>query len=55
MTAAVSAIVLAVGLLSIVVVDLLRQHGRILRTLHAFDGGEVNLAGSRSSPTARNP
>jgi len=40
-TAAVSAIVLAVGLLSIVVVDLLRQHGRILRTLHAFDGGEA--------------
>lgn len=41
MSAAVSAIVLATGLLCIVVVDLLRQHGRILRTLHELDGGEI--------------
>ena len=40
MSAAISAVVLAVLLLGIVVVDLLRQHGRILATLHELDGGE---------------
>jgi hypothetical protein len=39
-SAVVSALVLAVGLLCVVVVDLLRQHGRILRVLHELDGGE---------------
>ena len=40
MSAAISAVVLAVLLLGLVVVDLLRQHGRILATLHELDGGE---------------
>ena len=37
---AVSAILVATVLLVLVVVDLLRRHGRILRTLHELDGGE---------------
>ena len=40
MSAAVSAIVIATVLLVLVVIDLLRRHGRVLRTLHELDGGE---------------
>ena len=40
MSAAVSAIVIATVLLVLVVIDLLRRHGRVRRTLHERDGGE---------------
>jgi len=37
MDALIGAFVLAVALLVVVVIDLLRSHGRLLRTLHELD------------------
>ena len=53
MSEAVSALVIATALLIVVVVDLLRRHGVILRTMHELDGGEATSGDEPSSRQVR--